>query len=297
MVASVSPEGVTVCYVDYSNSETVDPSQVFVLQPNFLSTPVQAIECSLSNVPDSPAHEETVSNFSALVTDKELLVTFKNQLGPNQWEVALQESGEVIGSALFPVTSVTEKLSEMTIRSVSVPPSNVKVGETYPVYVAFADSPSKFFSQLVSENDKLEALMAEVDDFYSGNQLEVELTAVTYCVAQYSGSWSWYRAQITAVHSEEDIVVYFLDYGDSVNSVYLMYLTSSIPTSPHLTGGRLYRTCHKNSVLHTAMQAASILTQCYTFQDLAHEDQQHSPSNPLHPVHPHPIQCAGLSTV
>ena len=29
------------------------------------------------------------------------------------------------------------------------------------------------------------------------------------------------------------------------------------PTNPHFTGGRLYRTCHKNSVLHTAMQAAS----------------------------------------
>ena len=92
MVASVSPEGVTVCYVDYGNSETVDLSQMFVLQPNSLSTPVQAIECSLSNVPDSFAHEEAVSNFSALVTAKELLVT----LGSNKWEVALQESGEDI---------------------------------------------------------------------------------------------------------------------------------------------------------------------------------------------------------
>ena len=82
VVASVSLEGVTVRYVDYGNSETVDPSQVFVLQPNSLSTPVQAIECSLSNVPDSPAREEAVSNFSALVTNKELLVTFKNQLDP-----------------------------------------------------------------------------------------------------------------------------------------------------------------------------------------------------------------------
>ena len=145
VVASVSSEGVTVCYLDYGNSETVDPSQVFVLQPNSLSTPVQAIECSLSNVPDSPAHEEALSNFLALVTEKELLFTFKNQLGPNQWEVAPQESGEDIGGALFPVASVTEKLSEMTIRSVSVPTSNVKVGETYPVYVAFADSHSKFF--------------------------------------------------------------------------------------------------------------------------------------------------------
>ena len=91
--------------------------------------------------------------------------------------MALQESGEDIGSALFPVAGVTEKLSEMTIRSVSVPTSNVNVGETYPVYVAFADSPSKFFCQLVSENDKLKTLTAEVGDFYSGNHLEVELTA------------------------------------------------------------------------------------------------------------------------
>ena len=104
--------------------------------------------------------------------------------------MALQESGEDIGSALFPVAGVTEKLSEMTIHSVSVPTSIVKVGETYPVYVAFADSPSKFFSQLVSENDKLKALMAEVGDFYNGNHSEVELTTGAYCVVQYSGSWS-----------------------------------------------------------------------------------------------------------
>ena len=213
MVASVSPEGVTVCYVDYSNSETVDPSQVFVLQPNFLSTPVQAIECSLSNVPDSPAHEERVSNFLAFVTDKELLVTFKNQLGSNKWEVALQECGKDIKSALFFVASVTEKLSKMTIPFCFCAHFKCQGGRA--VYVAFADSPSKFFCQLVSENDKLEALMAEVGDFYSGNHLEVELMAGAYCVAQYSGSWSWYRAQITAIHSEEDIVVHSLHYGNS----------------------------------------------------------------------------------
>ena len=57
--------------------------------------------------------------------------------------------------------------------------------------------------------------MAEVGDFHSGNHLEVELMARAYCVAQYSGSWSLYRAQITAVHSEEDIVVHTLDYGNS----------------------------------------------------------------------------------
>ena len=67
----------------------------------------------------------------------------------------------------------------------------------------------------MSESDKLEALMAEVGDFYIGNHLEVELMAGAYCVAQYSGSWSWYRAQITAVHSEEDTVVHFLDYENS----------------------------------------------------------------------------------
>ena len=58
----------------------------------------------------------------------------------------------------------------------------------------------------MSENDKLIALMAEVGDFHIGNQLEVELTAGAYFVAQYLGSWSWYRAQITAVRSEEDTV-------------------------------------------------------------------------------------------
>ena len=57
--------------------------------------------------------------------------------------------------------------------------------------------------------------MAEVGDFYIWNHLEVELTAGAYCVAQYSGSWSLYCAQITAVHSEEDTVIHCLDFGNS----------------------------------------------------------------------------------
>ena len=93
--------------------------------------------------------------------------------------------------------------------------------------------------------------MAEVGDFYSGNHLEVELTAGAYCVAQYSGSWSWYRAQITAVHSEEDIVIHCLDFGNSeyVQSKQICGLDARFSELP------------AHSVIHSAQGIPCSLTQ------------------------------------
>ena len=54
------------------------------------------------------------------------------------------------------------------------------------LYISHLLTRLQVFCQLVSKSDKLEALMAEVGDFHSGNHLEVELTAGAYWVAQYS---------------------------------------------------------------------------------------------------------------
>ena len=213
-VQDESSEGLTVRFVDYGNSETVPASQVFELQPKFLETPVQAIECSLASIEDNTFTEENVSVFSGLVMGKELLVSFVKQLNPQKWEVNLQE-GERGIDALFLATLQTEKILETSPALVTIPSLDIELGETYPVYIAFSDSPSKFFCQLKSDCDKLEVLMDEVSKYYSSHCVEPDLTPGLFCVAQYSGTGTWYRAQIIAVHSKSDIEVNFVDYGNS----------------------------------------------------------------------------------
>ena len=221
-VIALSSSNVTVRFLDYGNSEVVDASEVFVLQPDFFSTPVQAIECSLANLSPIGATytEDALSNLSKLILDKPLSVTFRNKLEVNKWEVDLQGDDCDIAKSLVSLGSVTWKTSSANSYKISqptieVPSLDIQVGRTHLVYIAFSDSPSKFFCQLVSECDKLEALMAEVADYYSGHQLDLILEVGSFCVAQYSGNSAWYRGLITGIDSSGSVEVNFIDYGNS----------------------------------------------------------------------------------
>ncbi len=209
------PEGLEINFVDFGNSEIVDPSQVFELQPEFLVTPVQAIECSLSDIVDTNFSEDILLNFCSLVVNKELSVTFKKQLDISKWKVSLLECGQDIFANLFPTFLPTEELLMGNPLPVAIQLLDISVGETYSVYVSFSDSPSKFFCQLRSECDKLESLMADVCKYYGSNCVEPVLSPGSFCVTQYPDSGSWYRAYIVSVLSNSDIEVNFVDYGNS----------------------------------------------------------------------------------
>ena len=51
--------------------------------------------------------------------------------------------------------------------------------------------------------------------------------------------------------------LYFFLLATHFAQILLSKFGQGLPTSPHLTSGGLYRTCHKNSAIYTAMQAAS----------------------------------------
>ena len=225
VVKSVLPGGVHVCFMDYGNSEVIPPSDVKVLLPDFFVVPVQAIECKLSNC--NPLDGETnwsddaITTFSGLVSDKLLTVGFVCKMY-NTWDVNLFDGEVDIATQLlqkgvaiqFPL-QVPAKQEASLPEPVEIPKLDLEVGHTYSAYIAFNDSPSKFYCQLVSECDKLESLMAEIADFYNGNHLEPLLEVGAYCVAQYSGNCAWYRARIMATSDKEDVEVHFIDYGNS----------------------------------------------------------------------------------
>ena len=235
IVQSVGPSGVDIRFVDYGNSEVVDPKDVKVLSPALANLPAQSIQCELLNC-HPPAHsdwsEKEVAVFSELVVDKAILAEFVSHDG-HSWQVKLQEGEKDVAKALTAVGSGGSEKTDNR-RTATISELHLNQGETYSVYVAMSISPTEFYVQLSSQCDELEALMALVADYYNGHQPAPTLEVGSCCVAQYSENNAWYRAKIVQIESDNSVNVRFVDYGncESVSSNQILALTDKLSVLP-----------------------------------------------------------------
>jgi len=93
-------------------------------------------------------------------------------------------------------------------------------GDHFDVKVTCAVSPSNFIVQPYGETEKLQALMADMDNFYSRdgshNLREIrpeDLTEGSYLAGRHSDGY-WYRVRITKCIDANNAAVRFVDYGD-----------------------------------------------------------------------------------
>ena len=217
MVVDVHSSGVELYFVDYGNTEVVSLSDVRVLQNELLAWEVQCFCCSLVNChPVGSEWDESAAGvFSELTASKLLQAHIVSTQRGHCWGVCLKEGSVSICDQLVQSGVTTAESAQQALRPVpSIEKVKLTVGQNYLVYIAYIDSPSKFYCQLTAGNDHLESLMAKVADFYNGNVLEPLLEEGAYCVAQYSSNCAWYRAQIISVLSDK-VFVYFIDYGNS----------------------------------------------------------------------------------
>ncbi len=220
-------------FVDYGNTESVNAQDLRSLQSEFCKLPVEGILCSLAScspIGGSDWTDEAVSSFTSLAIDVPLDVEFITCTPQGVWEVRVQREGG---------TDVATKLVEMGVASASVqeaatqavegqrsvaqsastpieiPELTLVVGETYPMYMTHVVDPSEFYCQVATHSLTLDDLMARVADYYTEHRPQAVVEAGRYCVAQYSGNNAWYRAKVLRVTSQEEVSVYFVDYGNS----------------------------------------------------------------------------------
>ena len=235
IVRSVTPNGIDIQFIDYGNSEVLGPSDVKVLNPEFLDLPVQSIKCKLIDCHPRGRSEWTdkaIAGFSSLVMDKPLVAQFvRMSPGGGSWEVRLSDDGADVSAKLM--ESGAAGASEAH-KDLKIPDLNLKENEMYSVYIAVTASPTEFYVQLSSECDRLESLMALVADYYNGNQPSAPLEVGRYCVAQYTGNNAWYRAKIVQIKSEEAVTVLFVDYGncESISSNQILALKEEFSLLP-----------------------------------------------------------------
>lgn len=220
-VKGVALHGVEVEFVDYGNSEFVNPIDVKDVEKAFMQLPQQAVLCALDVTKDQWSTEE-INIFMSVSLDKTFEAKFITRDGL-KWRVSLQSGGTSVVD-MFINNSDADALKT---KSVSIPdvqietflPMKLSPGQIEEVYVSHLTESGDFYVQLSKTLSDLTLIgdkMREIYDQLSPSAEAMEVCFVdSLCCAQYSEDSQWYRACITKVVSDAKVEVHFVDYGNT----------------------------------------------------------------------------------
>ena len=243
---------VQVHFVDYGNNEEVSLARVKKLDNKYTSLPEQAFRCSLFGVHPLRGNEwsdEAIAKFDELVYDKNLVGGIVEKSGdchivelinidipvhqvlidiglaegteelvaPPKQLVSRRTSAASNASNSSKASSASRHSTSSNSKNLQYTDPTIKLDQFIDVSVAFAESPSLFWCQLLEHSAKLNELMARLEKEYS-SMAESELSIVNpqpqkVCAAKYRDDDTWYRALILKV-TGSDIKVKFIDYGN-----------------------------------------------------------------------------------
>lgn len=214
-ISKVEDDKVSVYFVDYGNTETVDKSAVKAANANYMSLEVQGVKCSLSGVVSEDWSSEAIVKFEELVMDKELLADVVYFSG-GVCLVKLTENGEDVAQQLS--SSGLCKLSSTTVTKPSenpYPQMPQEVGKDITAYVSWIENPHSFWIQPEEKAETLENLVGELQEHYAagGNRMDNVKSGDTV-VAKFSEDEAWYRAYVENIQ-DSNTTVRFVDYGNT----------------------------------------------------------------------------------
>lgn len=205
-------------FIDFGNTAEVSVSKICILDKTF-SQPRYSIHCSLSGVVNVDC--DVASNFKMEIEKNAygVLCKFIQQSG-SVWEVKLEVSGELLGSAFSKDTNVitgtgASKSPDTDFNLCTYKNPDIVSGQIFAVYASVIIGPQLFWCQY-ADAEKLQ----EISDIIrkTGNLESGPLTVETLpvgsgCIALFDEDQLWYRAKVTSV--EKDMLsVLFVDYGN-----------------------------------------------------------------------------------
>ncbi|CAH1253582.1 TDRD6 [Branchiostoma lanceolatum] len=241
-VVSVESNQVTVYFVDYGNTETVDSCDVRKLHSELADLPTQAVHCGISGIEATSgtwscqvkeALEELCSGgvVRGVVADREddgkvllgtctvegvdivqqlmdrRLATKEGEPEGSEVSSEPQDTGSeaVSTTSEDDVESCTPSETEGSIRLAA---RQVKAGDQLNVVVTNVVSPDQFWCQDV------EADLPRMNAYCQSCPETVQSPKVNdLCCALYSEDQTWYRAKILDVVSSKMLTVQFIDFG------------------------------------------------------------------------------------
>ncbi|KAK3602033.1 hypothetical protein CHS0354_015024 [Potamilus streckersoni] len=214
-VEKVDSDGLTVFFVDYGNKEVISMSDVCTISDEFLTLPTQAIHCSLqlSNVKYNP---EMSIKFEELVMDQVLTIR-SVKVNNDAYEIVLTLQDGTCVNDMFSSTAENEVSTGLASKDavISYPKATYPTDKNIKVYLSYTESPSNFYVQLATQEDKLNELMGKLKDTYSEEKqsLSQGMPGVA-CTAKFSNDDKWYRAEVLEPH-DTTLKLRFVDFGNS----------------------------------------------------------------------------------
>ncbi|KAJ8033209.1 Tudor domain-containing protein 1 [Holothuria leucospilota] len=207
-------EEVEVYYVDYGNRENVSKEAIFVISPELLKFPAQAIQCTLSSISKaSPFTDDVVEKFTELTMDKQL-VAKPVKRSVNRVEMELSDtSGEEDVNISLEVKKVLDESKMTTLPMADIP------DDKSTAYVTQVEEDGSFYLQLASSTELLEQLHSEIQTAYAEEVPALaEAKPGQLCCGLYSEDNEWYRGVVESVLDSGEAKVKFVDYGNSSTS-------------------------------------------------------------------------------
>ncbi|XP_029290173.1 LOW QUALITY PROTEIN: tudor domain-containing protein 7A [Cottoperca gobio] len=206
----MSPNKVTVYYVDYGFSVETSGTNLLEMHQNFLSLPFQAISVRLAGLEAFSSHPLVLSSLDKLVVGKILLMETLEPCHQNETPVAVlydtsQDDDININSTCM------KSLQDVTMNN------PLTVHATYQdVCVTNVCADGTIYCQLPSRGTaRLSKLLEETETFFISQMTSESLVSIPFsgkfCLARYKGMWS--RVEITNMYGNRVIEILFMDFG------------------------------------------------------------------------------------
>ncbi|XP_034235758.1 maternal protein tudor-like isoform X2 [Thrips palmi] len=202
---------VNVYFVDYGNSDTVPPSDVFEIPSDYSHHQVMALPFALASWNQADVSDEMFEILSDLINEHNVVlkVAASQDLSTKQLcDLFIDETNvtQLVNTELL------RRKPKLTFRNIHFPTPGGKV----EVVVAYVKSLNNFYVQLAAHQKDLEDKMAEVDSYCNGPAALMKAEDIVPgapCCALFPADGQWYRAMILNA-SIEDLTVMYVDYGN-----------------------------------------------------------------------------------
>ncbi|XP_036140516.1 tudor domain-containing protein 7 isoform X2 [Monomorium pharaonis] len=233
---------VAVFLIDVGRKILVSRDQLFQMDrvSNVLQCiPPQAMQIFLHSIDQSMYNKRLETRFRELVLDTDLLlakviristsgipvVEIFKRVGPSNMLASINTSliyeGELskINEDGNNNNKSKKRLDRMNSRASEPvgklnPPVISDIGQYFDVHVALVAHPGHFIVQPLNDADELKAMMIDLQDCYETNDnppLEYVSEGKLYAGKLQN---EWYRVYVTNIINDNDVSVYFCDYGD-----------------------------------------------------------------------------------
>ena len=168
VINCINTDSATIYFADYGNSEDVQISNIFPPSGNYFDLSTQALCCTIGDfIPNQNKWSDEI--FSILLKkllNREIYGIFRSRSSnPHPYKAAVLQDKDNYPS--YSVTLFQDEAGEVSYSELLVAAGlgqhaicseNVSVGQSAKVFVAFSDSPGRFWLQLSSKSPTLEMI-------------------------------------------------------------------------------------------------------------------------------------------